>query len=108
MDMTVRQVRPGPRAGFRWDRETIIYAIELWHRRYLRTPTKNEWMNAGTDHPCHQTVRRVFGTWNAGIRAAGFAPRPRGRQKTQWSRRRCLHTGRFIAEWTQLELPINS
>jgi hypothetical protein len=30
--------------------------------------------------PSRQTVARVFGSWNAAIAAAGFAPRPRGRQ----------------------------
>jgi hypothetical protein len=25
-------------------------------------------------------VARVFGSWNAGMEAAGFVPRPRGRQ----------------------------
>ncbi len=44
-------MRSGPRDGFRWDRQTIAYAIELWHRRHLRTPTVAEWEQAGPDHP---------------------------------------------------------
>ena len=40
-------MKPGPREGFRWTRETIIYAFELWHRRYLCSPTVAEWRRAG-------------------------------------------------------------
>jgi len=89
-------MRSGPREGFRWDRQTIVYAIELWHRRNLRTPTVSEWETAGADHPCRQTVLRVFGSWNAAIRAAGFRPRSRGQSKGQWYRRRCPDTGRWL------------
>jgi Homing endonuclease associated repeat len=71
-------VKTGPREGFRWTRESIIYAIDLWHRRNLRTPTVNEWVQAGEDHPCFVTVKRVFGSWNEAMRAGGFRPRPRG------------------------------
>jgi hypothetical protein len=89
-------MRSGPREGFRWDRQTIVYAIELWHRRNLRTPTVAEWETAGADHPCRQTVLRVFGSWNGAIRAAGFRPRSRGESKGQWYRRRCPDTGRWL------------
>ena len=90
-------MRSGPRDGFRWDRQTIVYAIELWHRRNLRTPTVAEWETAGADHPCRQTVLRVFGSWNAAIRAAGFRPRSRGQSKERWYRHRCPDTGRWIS-----------
>jgi hypothetical protein len=39
-----------------------------------------DWEQAGENHPSRQTVARVFGSWNAAIAAAGFHPRPRGRQ----------------------------
>lgn len=90
-------MRSGPREGFRWNRETIAYAIDLWHRRHLHTPTAAEWERAGRDHPCRQTVLRVFGSWNAAIRHAGYRPRPRGRPKERWERRRCTETGRWLA-----------
>src|SRR5581483_4557523 len=81
-------VGPGPRAGFRWTRETIAYAIDLWHRQYLWAPTQDEWERAGPNNPCRVTVIRTFGTWNAAVRAAGLQPRPRGRNRN-WYRNRC-------------------
>jgi len=71
-------MRPGPRDGFRWTRETIIYALELWHRRHLCSPTVAEWRLAGESHPSVTTVRTVFGSWNAAIAAAGLRPRRPG------------------------------
>lgn len=90
-------MRSGPREGFRWDRETIAYAIELWHRRHLRTPTVAEWEQAGPDHPCRATVQRVFGSWSAAMRAAGFRPRGRGMPREPWQRKRCDQTGRWLS-----------
>src|SRR5258708_35870194 len=73
-------MRTGPRTGFRWTHDTIVYAITLWYRKHSRTPLTSEWDQAGENHPSRQTVARVFGSWNAAMLAAGFTPRPRGRQ----------------------------
>lgn len=73
-------MRTGPRTGFRWTPDTIEYAITLWYRKHSRPPFTHEWDQAGENHPSRQTVSRVFGSWNAAIHAAGFTPRPRGRQ----------------------------
>jgi hypothetical protein len=73
-------MRRGPREGFRWTGETIVYAIRLWYRRHQRPPCAHEWEQAGEDHPSRTTVARAFGSWNAGIRAAGLPARSRGRQ----------------------------
>ena len=72
-------MRTGPRTGFRWTPETIVYAITLWYRKHSRTPLTSEWDQAGENHPSRQTVARVFGSWNEAMQAAGFTPRPRGR-----------------------------
>jgi hypothetical protein len=53
-------MRTGPRAGFRWTPETIVYAITLWYRKHSRTPFTSEWDHAGENHPSRQTVARVF------------------------------------------------
>jgi hypothetical protein len=90
----------GPRVGFRWTRENIAYAIDLWHRTHLRAPTALDWQLAGEDHPSTSNIRRVFGSWNAAMRAAGFtAVKPGGRRLRteaeldplrQWPRERIL------------------
>jgi hypothetical protein len=72
-------MRSGPRAGFTWTPETIIYAIRLWHRQHRNAPFTRNWEAAGENHPSRPTVVRVFGSWNAAIHAAGLTPRPRGR-----------------------------
>ncbi|HVZ21533.1 MAG TPA: hypothetical protein VG871_10750 [Vicinamibacterales bacterium] len=90
-------MKPGPRRGFRWDRQTIVYAIDLWHRTHLSTPTRREWCTASEDHPSFDTVARVFGSWNAAIRAAGFRARRPGQRRAHSERRRSAITGRFIA-----------
>ncbi len=71
-------MKTGPRSGINWTPDTIVYAITLWHRRHNRLPLRREWEKAGEDHPSNMTVRRVFGSWNEAIHAAGFKPRPRG------------------------------
>ncbi len=90
-------MRPGPRDGFRWTRDTIVYAIDLWHRHHLRTPTAEEWEKAGENHPCRQTVLRRFASWNAAIHAAGYRPRPQGQSRPGTQRRRCPNTGRWLS-----------
>ena len=69
-------MKTGPRTGFRWTPETIVYAITLWYRKHSRTPFTSEWDQAGENHPSRQTVARVFGSWNAAMEAAGFAAAP--------------------------------
>jgi hypothetical protein len=78
-------IGPGPRAGFRWTREMIAYAMELWHREHLYAPTQDDWERAGRNHPCRLTVIRAYGTWNAAVHDAGLRPRPRG-IKRSWRR----------------------
>jgi Homing endonuclease associated repeat len=83
-------MRAGPRTGFRWTPDTIVYAITLWARRYSRPPFTSEWEQAGEDNPSRQTVARVFGSWNQAMAAAGFDPRPRGRPRRSVSKNGAL------------------
>jgi hypothetical protein len=76
-------VKPGRRPDVQWDRATVLYALELWHRRHLRPPAAWEWARAGIDHPSRSTVARLFGSWNRGLRAAGF--RVRGGGERRWT-----------------------
>ena len=91
-------MRTGPRTGFRWTHDTIVYAITLWYRKHSRTPLTSEWDQAGENHPSRQTVARVFGSWNAAIAAAGFTPKSQGQNRAEVRRLRprCPNTGRFV------------
>ncbi|HKI91412.1 MAG TPA: hypothetical protein VJ986_03850 [Gaiellaceae bacterium] len=86
-------MRTGPRTGFRWTPETVIYAITLWYRQHSRPPYTSEWDQAGENHPSRQTVARVFGSWNEAMAAAGFKPRPRGRPRRSLSEEAALADG---------------
>lgn len=58
----------GPRA---WTPAQVIAAL----RRH-DAPKADEWLTeTGGDHPAFSTVRRIFGTWNAALEAAGFPRR---------------------------------
>jgi Homing endonuclease associated repeat len=54
-------------------------------------PSSHDWLRSGgsawrrAKHPHYSTVIRLFGSWNAAVRAAGFTPRPRGPQ-TAWTK----------------------
>jgi hypothetical protein len=86
-------MRTGPRTGFRWTPETIVYAIGLWYRQHSRPPFTSDWDQAGENHPSRQTVARVFGSWNEAIVAAGFTPRPRGRPRRSLTEEAALADG---------------
>ena len=40
-------MRTGPRTGFRWTHDTIVYAITLWNRKHSRPPLTSDWEQAG-------------------------------------------------------------
>lgn len=75
-----------------WPREAIVAAIREWVARYGQTPAAYEWdpaiykakggMNPEVrrryrqhNWPATNTVINHFGSWNAGMEAAGFVPR---------------------------------
>jgi hypothetical protein len=64
-----------------WTRERIIEAIQTWVAQHGSVPSSESWIVAGENRPTCNTVRNAFGSWSAGIRAAGFTPRPGGRPK---------------------------
>jgi hypothetical protein len=61
---------PTRRPGVHWNRETVAEAIARWHREHGATPNAKTWIYAGVWHPTSQTVRRVFGDWEAALEAA--------------------------------------
>jgi len=72
---------PKGRGPVVWDRERIIDAMLDWVAVNGRWPATKDWTCASVEHPHHHTVRRLFGTWNACRRAAGYTGS--GRAKTR-------------------------
>lgn len=63
----------------KWTRERIVAAIQAWAEKNGRPPAADEWRVTGLwEHPSQGTVLAKFGTWNAAVTAAGFAPRQKG------------------------------
>lgn len=76
-----------------WTREKIIAAILEWVALYGEPPAIPDWHPYAAEHqlsdakraarfrggdwPSAESVIREFGSWNAGIAAAGFTPRAR-------------------------------
>lgn len=82
-------------------RDSVIEAIKKFDSLYGRPPTKTEWspwLAISRGHqdvadrfhsdgcwPSSKIVRRLFGTWQDGIRAAGFEPK-KSRSHRAWTR----------------------
>ena len=58
----------------RWTRELAIAALRRDASRRGRSPTSEEWRVARRSRPHAATVEKLFGSWNAGLRAAGLPP----------------------------------
>jgi hypothetical protein len=61
-----------------WTAERIIAALQRDARRRGYTPTAAQWVKAAKHRPEMTGVVRRFGSWNAGLRAAGLPTRPTG------------------------------
>lgn len=91
-----------------WTRERLIAAIQWWVKTYGETPALPDWCAHISRHVLHDeprarraerlitdrtipgftTVVQRFGSWNAGIEAAGFQPRVNhGGGGNSWRRR---------------------
>jgi hypothetical protein len=74
----VRKPIPGvPVPVSPWGREEIIAAIQAWSERYGNPPSSASWQKNTEDHPGCARVGAVFGSWSAGLEAAGFDGRRR-------------------------------
>ena len=58
-----------------WTRARVVRALRLWVLEHGTLPTQTEWRASSPEYPNWGTVRDRFGSWNEGIRAAGFKPR---------------------------------
>lgn len=79
-----------------WGRKDIVNAIRLWAQQFGEPPRWVDWtpsraralgipLQPGVAEgywPSGRQVERVFGTWNKGLEAAGFEPRPAHRPRS--------------------------
>lgn len=57
------------------DRETVVAAVYRWRFEHGCLPRENDWRWPTPEWPGRATVRRLFGSWNGAIVAAGYEPR---------------------------------
>ncbi|MDQ3274644.1 MAG: hypothetical protein M3Q39_06325 [Actinomycetota bacterium] len=80
----------------------IVEAMRAWAERFGDPPTATDWNRGPSQRPLNRasamrkdetedeewpsatSVVRVFGSWNAGISAAGFEPVGRGQHRNPW------------------------
>jgi hypothetical protein len=65
----------------RWDRERIVEAIKAFAAEHGRPPMSTDWKRASADHPGVGSVVGHFGSFAAGLAAAGYVSR-----RTSWDR----------------------
>jgi len=63
-----------------WTGDQIVAAIRAWEEETGKPPTARDWREQRSSRPTTRRVIRVFGSWNAGIVAAGFIARRQGNQ----------------------------
>lgn len=66
--------RPRQRPYKGWTREQIIDEIFRFRFEHGRLPRCLDWWSPGEGRPSSRQVRRVFGSWNGAIVAAGYKP----------------------------------
>lgn len=90
-----------------WDREEAIEALRAYSETFGCAPGKEDLDSQGDSlYPSAATVRRLFGSFSVGLRAAGFEPRrrPWPREAAVEAARRYRHaTGRWprSRDWTR-------
>jgi DNA invertase Pin-like site-specific DNA recombinase len=58
---------------YRWSDTDIITALQTWATLHRRPPAHTDWSRGSLDHPGKTTVHNHFGSWQAGLQAAGLA-----------------------------------
>ena len=57
---------------YRWDDAEIVKALRRWTACHGRPPTYSDWIRGASDRPGITTVCNHFGSWQAGLTAAGL------------------------------------
>lgn len=79
---TAKKARiPRPRPS----RDGIIALMKAWEAEHGIAPVANDWQ-WDKSYPAPNWVKNQFGSWNAGIEAAGYFPRTRGITKKALAR----------------------
>lgn len=60
--------------------QCVLICIRGWADRFGQPPRQLEWERRRDGFPSYAQVVRLFGTWKAAIRAAGFTPPNNGRK----------------------------
>lgn len=87
-------------AGLRhWTHDLCIEALLDWAAQHDGVPPRAiDWRRAAPDHPGQQTIAARFGSWNAGLKAAGLPTRIAGNPgSTWWTRARVVYAIRAWA-----------
>lgn len=60
----------------KWTKILVINAIKKYHKEFNKIPEFRDWNSdiVLSGYPSTGAVRRLFGSWNEGIKAAGFEP----------------------------------
>jgi hypothetical protein len=105
----------------RWTTEQIIEAMQEWARLYGEPPRYEEWHRASPRHdparygtpgkgkrgrwPSGPTVQRRFGSWDAGLQAAGLEAHVPGVPRVEPPPRACAFCGQDFHRRDDEELP---
>jgi Homing endonuclease associated repeat len=79
----------------KWTRELAIAALCRDAKRRGRSPTSQQWSAARRSRPHSATVEKLFGSWNAGLRAAGLRPNV---ERDKWTAAIVLEALRGLAQ----------
>jgi hypothetical protein len=86
-----------------WTSETVVAAIQVFAARHGRPPTATECLHGERDGvPPVSIVQREFGSWLAGVRAAGFEVPGVGKYERTDETRAKMSAAQSVAgiEWT--------
>lgn len=67
----------------RWGRDEIVQAVYEFRFKHGRLPRWRDWLVVSDEWPPSWRVQRVFGSFSAGIAAAGYEPEYSRRSRRQ-------------------------
>jgi hypothetical protein len=86
------------KAGAVWTDELVVYALDRFHRRNLRTPTLAELKTGVDEMPSYATIRRRYGSAGHMLGVHGYLVRSTGGQLGRLFLPDRDSQGRFLAK----------